>query len=68
MLAQEIRIRGEPTADPQKCRFVLEAEVLSRSPVNFTKKSDTAIDSRSQEAYADSDTYYCYFVLWGLTK
>ena len=42
MLAQEIRIRGEPTADPQKCRFVLEAEVLSRSPVNFNKESDTS--------------------------
>lgn len=42
MLAQEIRIRGEPTADPQKCRFVLEAEVLSRSPVSFDKKSDTS--------------------------
>ena len=42
MLAQEIRIRGEPTADPQKCRFVLEAEVLSRSPVSFDKESDTS--------------------------
>jgi len=42
MLAQEIRIRGEPTADPQKCRFVLEAEVLSRSPVSFDKGSDTS--------------------------
>ena len=42
MLAQEIRIRGEPTADPQKCRFVLEAEVLSRSPVSFNKESDTS--------------------------
>ena len=41
MLAQEIRIRGEPTADPQKCRFVLEAEVLSRSPVSFKKDSNT---------------------------
>jgi len=41
MLAQEIRIRGEPTADPQKCRFVLDAEVLSRSPVTFNKESDT---------------------------
>ena len=42
MLAQEIKIRGEPTADPQKCRFVLEAEVLSRSPVSFDKESDTS--------------------------
>ena len=42
MLAQEIRIRGEPTADPQKCRFVLEAEVLSRSPLSFDKESDTS--------------------------
>jgi len=42
MLAQEIRIRGEPTADPQKCRFVLEAEVLSRSPVSFDEESDTS--------------------------
>ena len=42
MLAQEIRIRGEPTADPQKCRFVLEAEVLSRSPISFDKESDTS--------------------------
>ena len=42
MLAQEIKIRGEPTADPQKCRFVLEAEVLSRSPVSFAKESDTS--------------------------
>ena len=42
MLAQEIRIRGEPTADPQKCRFVLEAEVLSRSPVSFDRESDTS--------------------------
>ena len=42
MLAQEIRIRGEPTADPQKCRFVLEAEVLSRSPVTFDRESDTS--------------------------
>ena len=41
MLAQEIRIRGEPTADPQKCRFVLDAEMLSRSPVTFNKESDT---------------------------
>ena len=42
MLAQEIRIRGEPTADPQKCRFVLDAEVLSRSPVSFDNESDTS--------------------------
>ena len=41
MLAQEIKIRGEPTADPQKCRFVLDTEILSRSPVNFGKESDT---------------------------
>ena len=41
MLAQEIKIRGEPTADPQKCRFILETEVLSRSPVNFAKDSNT---------------------------
>ncbi|SVB42552.1 uncharacterized protein METZ01_LOCUS195406 [marine metagenome] len=41
MLAQEIKIRGEPTADPQKCRFILETEVLSRSPVNFDKDSNT---------------------------
>jgi len=41
MLAQEIRIRGEPTADPQKCRFILDAEVLSRSPVSFDRESDT---------------------------
>ena len=41
MLAQEIRIRGEPTADPQKCRFVLDSEVLSRASVSFTSESDT---------------------------
>ena len=41
MLAQEIKIRGEPTADPQKCRFVLDTEILSRSPVTFGKESDT---------------------------
>ena len=41
MLAQEIRIRGEPTADPQKCRFVLDSEVLSRVSVSFTSESDT---------------------------
>jgi len=41
MLAQEIKIRGEPTADPQKCRFVLDTELLSRSPVTFGKESDT---------------------------
>ena len=41
MLAQEIRIRGEPTADPQKCRFVLDSEVLSRASVSFNLESDT---------------------------
>ena len=41
MLAQKIKIRGEPTADPQKCRFVLETEVLSRTPINFKKNSIT---------------------------
>jgi Fe-S cluster biogenesis protein NfuA len=41
MLAQEIKIRGEPTADPQKCRFVLEKDVLSRSSVTFNHESDT---------------------------
>ena len=41
MLAQEIKIRGEPTADPQKCRFVLDTEILSRSPVTFGRESDT---------------------------
>ena len=41
MLAQKIKIRGEPTADPQKCRFVLDAEMLSRAPVSFTQESDT---------------------------
>ena len=41
MLAQEIKIRGEPTADPQKCRFVLDTEILSRSPVNFGRESNT---------------------------
>ena len=40
MLAQQIKIRGEPTADPQKCRFVLDGDVLSRSSVSFTKDSD----------------------------
>ncbi|MEO2179742.1 MAG: NifU N-terminal domain-containing protein, partial [Candidatus Poseidoniia archaeon] len=40
MLAQQIKIRGEPTADPQKCRFVLDGEVLSRASVSFTKDSD----------------------------
>ena len=41
MLAQEIKIRGEPTADPQKCRFVLDGEVLSRASLTFTSESDT---------------------------
>ena len=41
MLAQEIKIRGEPTADPQKCRFVLEGEVLSRASLTFNGESDT---------------------------
>ena len=41
MLAQEIKIRGEPTADPQKCRFVLDGEVLSRASLTFTTESDT---------------------------
>ncbi len=41
MLAQEIRIRGEPTADPQKCRFVLDGEVLSRASMSFNRKSNT---------------------------
>ena len=41
MLAQEIRIRGEPTADPQKCRFVLDGEVLSRASVSFNRESNT---------------------------
>ena len=41
MLAQEIKIRGEPTADPQKSRFVLEQDVLSRSSVTFNRESDT---------------------------
>jgi len=41
MLAQEIKIRGEPTADPQKCRFVLEQDVLSRSSVTFNRESET---------------------------
>tara|TARA_B110000116_G_scaffold43822_1_gene36284 strand:+ start:1533 stop:2246 length:714 start_codon:yes stop_codon:yes gene_type:complete len=40
MLAQQIKIRGEPTADPQKCRFVLDGEVLSRASVSFTRDSD----------------------------
>jgi len=40
MLAQQIKIRGEPTADPQKCRFVLDGEVLSRASISFTKDSD----------------------------
>ena len=40
MLAQEIKIRGEPTADPQKCRFVLERDVLSRSSVTFNHEAD----------------------------
>ena len=52
MLAQEIRIRGEPTADPQKCRFVLEAEVLSRSPVSFDKESDTSKAPLSEKLLA----------------
>ena len=42
MLAQAaVKIRGEPTADPQRCRFVLETEVLSRSSVTFKRDSDT---------------------------
>ena len=41
MLAQEIKIRGEPTADPQKCRFVLDGEVLSRTSVSFNRESNT---------------------------
>ena len=41
MLAQAVKIRGEPTADPQRCRFVLEREVLSRSSVTFKRDSDT---------------------------
>lgn len=41
MLAQEIKIRGEPTADPQKCRFVLDGEVLSRASVSFNRESNT---------------------------
>ena len=41
MLAQEIKIRGEPTADPQKCRFVLDHDVLSRASVTFKRDSDT---------------------------
>ena len=41
MLAQEIKIRGEPTADPQKCRFVLERDVLSRTTLTFNRESDT---------------------------
>ena len=40
MLAQQIKIRGEPTADPQKCRFVLDGEVLSRASVSFTRDSN----------------------------
>ena len=39
MLAQEIKIRGEPTADPQKCRFVLDGEVLSRASLTLDKLS-----------------------------
>ena len=41
MLAQEVKIRGEPTADPQRCRFVLEGEVLSRASITFKRDSDT---------------------------
>ena len=41
MLAQEIKIRGEPTADPQKCRFVLDGEVLSRASLTFNAESNT---------------------------
>jgi len=41
MLAQEIKIRGEPTADPQKCRFVLDGEVLSRASLTFNSESNT---------------------------
>ena len=52
MLAQEIRIRGEPTADPQKCRFVLDAEVLSRSPVSFDNESDTSKAPLAQKLLA----------------
>ena len=40
MLAQEIKIRGEPTADPQKCRFVLDGEVLSRASLTFDNESE----------------------------
>ena len=52
MLAQEIKIRGEPTADPQKCRFVLDAEILSRSPVSFDKESDTSKAPLAQKLLA----------------
>ena len=52
MLAQEIKIRGEPTADPQKCRFVLDAEVLSRSPVSFDNESDTSKAPLAQKLLA----------------
>ena len=41
MLAQKIKIRGEPTADPQKCRFVLDGEVLSRGSLTFDTESNT---------------------------
>ena len=41
MLAQEVKIRGEPTADPQRCRFVLEGEVLTRASGTFKRDSDT---------------------------
>ena len=41
MLAQAVKIRGEPTADPQRCRFVLDREVLSKSSVTFKRDSDT---------------------------
>ena len=41
MLAQAVKIRGEPTADPQRCRFVLDGDVLSRSSVTFKRDSDT---------------------------
>ena len=42
MLAQEIKIRGEPTADPQKCRFVLEYGLTEDDANLLTMSKQTA--------------------------
>ena len=49
MLAQEIKIRGEPPADPPKCRFVVDGEVLSRASLHVTSESDTETGQKNGE-------------------